>query len=148
MTDSRDGWEIVVGLEVHCELSTDTKMFCGCPNEFGSEPNTNICPVCLGLPGGQVDLPPGGVPRARLDRAPQDPDAGEVRPRGRQIVEALEVRVGGVQQPVLSGRPGGVSHDRRSADDLVAQDAGELVGFLQKPYLPRELIEKVRQACQ
>jgi aspartyl-tRNA(Asn)/glutamyl-tRNA(Gln) amidotransferase subunit B len=44
-------WETVVGLEVHCELSTATKLFCGCANEFGSEPNTNICPVCLGLPG-------------------------------------------------------------------------------------------------
>jgi aspartyl-tRNA(Asn)/glutamyl-tRNA(Gln) amidotransferase subunit B len=45
------GWETVVGLEVHCELKTATKLFCGCPNAFGSEPNTNICPVCLGLPG-------------------------------------------------------------------------------------------------
>jgi aspartyl-tRNA(Asn)/glutamyl-tRNA(Gln) amidotransferase subunit B len=44
-------WETVVGLEVHCELSTTSKLFCGCPNEFGGEPNTNICPVCLGLPG-------------------------------------------------------------------------------------------------
>ncbi|MHB8378719.1 MAG: Asp-tRNA(Asn)/Glu-tRNA(Gln) amidotransferase subunit GatB [Acidimicrobiales bacterium] len=47
----RDGWEMVVGLEVHTELKTTTKMFCGCANEFGSEPNTNVCPVCLGLPG-------------------------------------------------------------------------------------------------
>ena len=46
-----DTWEIVVGLEVHCELATTTKLFCGCPNHFGSEPNTNVCPVCLGLPG-------------------------------------------------------------------------------------------------
>jgi aspartyl-tRNA(Asn)/glutamyl-tRNA(Gln) amidotransferase subunit B len=46
-----DGWEMVIGLEVHCELSTATKLFCGCPNQFGSEPNTNVCPVCLGLPG-------------------------------------------------------------------------------------------------
>jgi len=46
-----DGWELVVGLEVHCELATATKLFCGCPNQFGSEPNTNVCPVCLGLPG-------------------------------------------------------------------------------------------------
>ncbi len=45
------GWETVVGLEVHCELSTATKLFCSCPNAFGSEPNTNVCPVCLGLPG-------------------------------------------------------------------------------------------------
>jgi aspartyl-tRNA(Asn)/glutamyl-tRNA(Gln) amidotransferase subunit B len=44
-------YEPVIGLEVHCELSTATKLFCGCPNEFGSEPNTNVCPVCLGLPG-------------------------------------------------------------------------------------------------
>ena len=44
-------WETVVGLEVHCELSTASKLFCGCPNEFGDEPNTNVCPVCLGLPG-------------------------------------------------------------------------------------------------
>ena len=44
-------WETVIGLEVHCELSTDTKLFCGCRNVFGDEPNTNICPVCLGLPG-------------------------------------------------------------------------------------------------
>ena len=44
-------WQMVVGLEVHCELKTATKLFCGCANEFGSEPNTNVCPVCLGLPG-------------------------------------------------------------------------------------------------
>jgi aspartyl-tRNA(Asn)/glutamyl-tRNA(Gln) amidotransferase subunit B len=41
----------VIGLEVHVELSTQSKLFCACPNEFGAEPNTNICPVCLGLPG-------------------------------------------------------------------------------------------------
>lgn len=46
-----EGWETVVGLEVHCELRTATKLFCGCRNSFGDEPNTNICPVCLGLPG-------------------------------------------------------------------------------------------------
>ena len=46
-----NGWEIVVGLEVHTELKTASKMFCGCANSFGAEPNTNICPVCLGLPG-------------------------------------------------------------------------------------------------
>jgi aspartyl-tRNA(Asn)/glutamyl-tRNA(Gln) amidotransferase subunit B len=46
-----NGWEMVVGLEVHTELKTSSKMFCGCANAFGSEPNTNICPVCLGLPG-------------------------------------------------------------------------------------------------
>ena len=47
----KDDWEMVIGLEVHCELATRTKLFCSCANSFGSEPNTNICPVCLGLPG-------------------------------------------------------------------------------------------------
>lgn len=41
----------VMGLEVHVELNTNSKMFCGCPTEFGGEPNTHVCPVCLGLPG-------------------------------------------------------------------------------------------------
>jgi aspartyl-tRNA(Asn)/glutamyl-tRNA(Gln) amidotransferase subunit B len=44
-------YETVIGLEVHCELSTATKLFCGCPNSFGEDPNTNVCAVCLGLPG-------------------------------------------------------------------------------------------------
>ena len=44
-------YEPVIGLEVHVQLLTATKAFCGCANHFGSEPNTNICPVCLGLPG-------------------------------------------------------------------------------------------------
>ena len=44
-------FEVVIGLEVHVELNTKSKMFCGCANEFGSEPNTNVCPICIGLPG-------------------------------------------------------------------------------------------------
>ena len=44
-------YEPTMGLEVHVELNTNTKMFCGCVNEFGGEPNTHVCPVCLGLPG-------------------------------------------------------------------------------------------------
>jgi aspartyl-tRNA(Asn)/glutamyl-tRNA(Gln) amidotransferase subunit B len=45
------GYETVVGLECHVELSTRTKMFCGCPNSFGGDPNTRVCEVCLGHPG-------------------------------------------------------------------------------------------------
>jgi aspartyl-tRNA(Asn)/glutamyl-tRNA(Gln) amidotransferase subunit B len=44
-------WETVVGLEVHVQLSTRTKMFCACRTTFGDPPNTNVCPTCLGLPG-------------------------------------------------------------------------------------------------
>ena len=44
-------YDVVIGLEVHCELKTNTKCFCGCKNEFGSDPNSNCCPVCLGFPG-------------------------------------------------------------------------------------------------
>ena len=44
-------WEPVIGLEVHAQLKTDTKMFCGCKTSFGDPPNTHVCPVCLGLPG-------------------------------------------------------------------------------------------------
>ena len=44
-------WEAVIGLETHVELSTRSKMFCGCPARFDARPNTNVCPVCLGLPG-------------------------------------------------------------------------------------------------
>lgn len=46
-----DKYEAVIGLEVHAQLLTDTKIFCGCSTKFGSAPNTNVCPVCLGQPG-------------------------------------------------------------------------------------------------
>ncbi len=44
-------WEIVMGLEVHTELATKTKIFCGCSTEFGGEPNTHVCEICSGMPG-------------------------------------------------------------------------------------------------
>jgi len=48
---SRQDYEIVMGLEVHAELSTKTKIFCSCPTEFGAEPNTHCCPICMAMPG-------------------------------------------------------------------------------------------------
>src|SRR5690242_20977159 len=47
----REKYEPVIGLEVHVQLLTATKIFCGCSTRFGDPPNTNVCPVCLGLPG-------------------------------------------------------------------------------------------------
>ncbi len=49
--ESIERYEAVIGLEVHVQLSTRTKIFCGCPTSFGATPNSNVCPVCLGLPG-------------------------------------------------------------------------------------------------
>lgn len=46
-----DSYDVVIGLEVHAQLKTESKLFCGCKNQFGSEPNENTCPVCLGMPG-------------------------------------------------------------------------------------------------
>ena len=48
---SREDYEIVMGLEVHAELSTKTKIFCSCPTAFGAAPNTQVCPICMAMPG-------------------------------------------------------------------------------------------------
>jgi len=51
MIDTNDTVKPVIGLEIHVELATETKMFCRCRNRFGDPPNTNVCPVCIGMPG-------------------------------------------------------------------------------------------------
>ena len=58
---SAPAWETVVGLEVHVQLLTRTKMFCACSAKYGDPPNTNVCPVCLGLPGALPSPNAGGI---------------------------------------------------------------------------------------
>ena len=48
---AREDYEVVIGLEVHAELSTKTKIFCSCPTAFGAAPNTHTCPICMAMPG-------------------------------------------------------------------------------------------------
>ena len=49
--EGRMPYEAVIGLEIHAQLLTATKIFCGCETAFGAPPNTHVCPVCLGMPG-------------------------------------------------------------------------------------------------
>jgi aspartyl-tRNA(Asn)/glutamyl-tRNA(Gln) amidotransferase subunit B len=61
-------WETVIGLEVHVQLRTQSKMFCGCSTRFGDPPNTNVCAVCLGLPGA-LPVPNEGAVRLAVRAA-------------------------------------------------------------------------------
>jgi aspartyl-tRNA(Asn)/glutamyl-tRNA(Gln) amidotransferase subunit B len=61
---SSAAWEPVIGLEIHVQLNTDSKMFCACANVFGAEPNTLTCPVCLGHPGALPTINAGAVDKA------------------------------------------------------------------------------------
>ena len=61
---SGNGWEPVIGLEIHVQLNTESKMFCACANIFGADPNTLTCPVCLGYPGALPTINAGAVEKA------------------------------------------------------------------------------------
>ena len=98
----KEGWEAIIGMEIHAQLATETKIFCGCATSFGDEPNANTCPVCLGLPGAlpvgrnspqrcayglyaeQLSGSPFTAPRAaQTTNAPVDLGLAVTRPGGR-----------------------------------------------------------------
>lgn len=63
---AKTGFESFVGLEIHVQLSTRSKIFCGCRNRYGDEPNTNVCPVCMGLPGSLPSLNEEAMRKAHI----------------------------------------------------------------------------------
>ena len=91
-------YESVIGLECHVELSTVTKMFCGCPNEFGAPPNTHVCPVCLGHPG---TLPVPNEPAT----APADPTVPAEPAAAPVEAPAPAAAPGTAQAPAPTGEP-------------------------------------------
>ncbi len=126
-----EGWEIVIGLEVHVELNTATKLFCGCPNSFGDEPNTNVCPVCLGLPGSLPVLNAQVVESAmKLGRALQCEVGSSVFARKNYFYpdQPKDYQVSQYDQPTnLEGKvdlPGGGSVRIERAH--IEEDAGKL----------------------
>ena len=65
-------FEAVIGLEIHAHLLTASKIFCGCATTFGAEPNSHVCPVCLGLPGALPVLNHAAVDDALVSAEPRD----------------------------------------------------------------------------
>lgn len=132
---TRTQYETVIGLEVHIELATHTKMFCGCANAFGKEPNTSVCPVCMALPGAlpvpnqaavqlalRFGLAVGGSIRSgKFDRKNYFyPDL----PKGYQISQFdLPVVVGGV---IRTLRADGTELSVRLTRAHLEEDAGKL----------------------
>ena len=106
------GWEAVIGLEIHVQLATQTKMFCRCVNRFGDPPNTNVCPVCLALPGDAAGA-------QRRGGAAGHPRGARARLR---IARAVEV---GPQELLLSGPAQGLP-------DQPVRPAAVLVGALRR----------------
>ena len=136
MNSVSSGREMVIGLEVHVQLATATKLFCACPNRFGDEPNRNVCSVCLGYPGALPVLQEGAVrlavraglafgctidPISRFDRKNYFyPDL----PKGYQITQfERPYAIGGAVEFELEGAPHSVPLVRIH----IEEDAGKSI---------------------
>ena len=84
-------YEPVIGLETHVELGTASKMFCGCATTFGAEPNTQTCPVCLGLPVGFQIMAPA-LADDRCYRVAAALEAAQDAARGSRLLDELANR--------------------------------------------------------
>jgi Asp-tRNA(Asn)/Glu-tRNA(Gln) amidotransferase B subunit len=106
-------FEAVIGLEVHAQLNTRTKIFCGCPTAFGAEPNSQTCPVCQGHPGvlpvlnrasGKASAPGSfGGEIASSPNSPQELHLSDL-PQAYQISRSTSRRQGGMVRTVNTGR--------------------------------------------
>ena len=127
-------YEAVIGLEVHVQLATRTKIFCGCPTSFGASPNSNVCPVCLGLPGALPVLSREAVELAIRGALALNCSVGPVSrfarknyfypdlPKGYQISQYDEpLAVGGWVDIVVDGAPRRIGVTRVHMED----DAGK-----------------------
>ena len=126
-------WEPVIGLEIHVQLKTVTKMFCGCGLSFGEPPNTRTCPVCLGLPGALTD---NGYPVQANAGFP-----GDITQQSQEFLPGMIGRVGtifgehgvNIASAAVGAEEGAdavmaVTTDAPVPDDLIREIAG-LDGF-------------------
>ena len=124
MTRTRERpYTIVIGLEVHVQLATRTKLFCGCSTKFGAPPNTQTCPICIGMPGTLPVMNRRGVRAGAEDRRGAELPDRPVHQVGPQELLLSRPAQGLSDQPVRSAvQPRRLAGDQRSQGTHRAQE--------------------------